>query len=71
MAKDSLSVFQRYAELMTYEPEKPDKKYRFDPNKMKHNILWDDYVSRKFMEDQDDEEEFEEGEEEENEKEDL
>jgi polyphosphate kinase 2 (PPK2 family) len=45
---------------MTYEPEKPDKKYKFDPNKFKHNILWDDYVTRKFMEANHDEDDFDE-----------
>jgi hypothetical protein len=57
---------------MTYEPEMPDKKYKFDPNKIKHNIPWDDYVTRKFMEANDDKDEFDEDDDENNdEKEEL
>ena len=41
---------------MTYVPEKPDKKYKFDPNRHKHGILYKDWKSRKFMEGADEEE---------------
>ena len=53
MSADALTVFQRYSELMTYVPEKPDKKFKFDPNKLKYGITVEDYVSRKFITDVD------------------
>jgi len=70
MTKDALSVFTRYAELMTYEAERPDKKFRFDPQRFKHNILYEDYITRKYMEGEDEVEEFDEDEEEEQEEKD-
>ena len=35
---------------MTYEPERPDKKFLFDPKKFVHNIPFKDYKNRKFIE---------------------
>ena len=61
MTKDAVSVFQRYKELMTYEPTRPDKKYKFNPSKFKHNILYQDYVKRiGFDEEELDDEDFDE-----------
>ena len=58
---------------MTYEPEKPDKKFKVDPNKFRHNIEYNDYINRKFMEanDDDDDDFGDDDEEEAEEKEEL
>ena len=61
MTKDTVSVFQKYADLMTYEPIRPDSKFKFNPKKMKHGIDHGEYVARKdWDKDEDDEEEFDE-----------
>lgn len=33
MLEDTVSVFQKYAELMTYEPEVPEDRHRYFPEK--------------------------------------
>ena len=36
MIEDMNSVFVKYASLMTYEPERPDKKHKWNDRKMTH-----------------------------------
>ena len=70
LTKDTVSVFKRYSELMTYEPDVPDKKFQFNTQKFKHGITEYDYLNRIGF-DTVDEDDFDDEEEDTQEKEDL
>jgi hypothetical protein len=63
MIEDINSVFVKYAELMTYEPEIPDKKFKWNDKKMVHWQKLEDYV-REDWNDEEEDDDFEEDEDE-------
>ena len=65
------SVFVKYASLMKYEPERPDKQWKWNDKKFVHWIRPEVYLRTDWNDNEEEEGDFEDDDEEEEEKDEL